>query len=213
MIQPVLTITGARPAAHTASPGIVFHVRIAVGDARVHAMVLRCQVVIDARQRHYTNGEKDRLYELFGDGPQFTQTLRAVMWAQCPIVVPAFERETTCDLIVPCTYDLEAASAKYLHAVRDGAVPLTFLCSGSIFRITGNALSIEPIPWDVEARFEMPARVWHDVMAIHFPDSGYIRLGRNTIDRLQTFRGRSACVTWDAAIEELLERAVAGPGV
>lgn len=213
MIHPVLTITGVRPAAHTASPAIVFRVQIAVGDARVHAMVLRCQVVIDARRRHYESGEADRLYELFGDGPQFTQMLRAVTWAQCPMVVPAFDGEVTCDLVVPCTYDLEAASAKYLHAVREGAVPLTFLCSGSMFRLTGNALSIEPVPWDVEARFQMPAAVWHEAMAIHFPDSGYIRLGRDTIDRLQAFRGRSASVTWDAAIDALLEQALTGPPV
>ena len=40
-----------------------------------------------------------------------------------------------------------------------------------------------------------------------FPGGGWIRLQRDTIDRLQEFRGRQAQVTWDEAIAVLLDSA------
>jgi hypothetical protein len=51
----------------------------------------------------------------------------------------------------------------------------------------------------------MPAQVWHMAMDRFFPGGGWLRLRRETIDRLQTFRGRQAVITWDEAIERLLE--------
>jgi hypothetical protein len=38
-----------------------------------------------------------------------------------------------------------------------------------------------------------------------FPGGGWLMLRRDTIDRLQAFRGRHAVVTWDEAIELLLQ--------
>jgi hypothetical protein len=53
----------------------------------------------------------------------------------------------------------------------------------------------------------MPARVWQTTMDQFFPGGGWIRLQRETIDRLQAFRGRHAVLSWDAAIDRLLQHA------
>jgi hypothetical protein len=209
MTRPTVTILDARPAAQTASPAVTFRMRIAAEGERVHAIALRCQVLIDARRRRYGADERQRLYELFGDASQFDRTLRPVMWSQPSIVVPTFDGAIECDLGVPCTYDLEVAAAKYLHAIRDGDVPLLFLFSGTIFRVSSTgAMTVEPVPWDVEASYRLPARVWRATMDQFFPGGGWLRLQSETIDRLQAFRGRAAVVTWDEAIDQLLERAM-----
>jgi hypothetical protein len=202
------TILGAQPSGQTAAPGITFQLRIEdLSDRRVHAIVLRCQTRIEPRGRRYSKEEQSRLYELFGDVSQWERTLTGVTWAHATIAVPAFERRIDVDLPIACTYDLEVASAKYLHAIRDGEVPLLFLFSGTVFSVNGRGLCIEPVPWDVEASFRMPAHVWQAAMDRFFPGGGWVRLQRETIDRLQAFRGRQACVTWDQAIDRLLAEA------
>jgi hypothetical protein len=211
-MAPVVTVLTAQPGAQTAAPSVTFRLRISTDAARVHAMALRCQVHIEARRRPYDAAEKSRLYELFGDSSQFERMLRPLVWAQCPVMVPRFEGTIECDLPVPCSYDLEVGAAKYLHAIRDGIVPLTFLFSGTIFRVSDSgSLTIEPVPWDVEASYPMPAGVWRAAMDRFFPGAGWIRMRVDTIDRLQAFRGRMAVVTWDEAIECLLSHAGEAP--
>src|SRR5205814_1728019 len=140
MTTPTVTILDARPAAQTASAAVTFRMRIAVPGERVHAIALRCQVQIDARRRRYAADEQQRLYELFGAPSQFDRLVRPVTWSQCSLVVPTFDGQIECDLPVACTYDLEVAAAKYLHAVREGQVPLLFLFSGTIFRVCNGGI-------------------------------------------------------------------------
>jgi hypothetical protein len=207
-----VTVIGAAPSAQTAAPGITFRLRIEdLSGARTHALALRCQTRIEPRGRRYTEDEQARLYELFGDPSQWDRTLRGVTWAHSTILVPAFDARIDVDLPVACTYDLEVASAKYLHAIRDGDVPLVFLFSGTIFKAPdprdAGGFSVEPVPWDCEASFRLPAQVWHAAMDQFFPGGGWLRLDRNTIDRLQAYRGRHAVVSWDEAIDLLLNDA------
>ncbi|HEY7286885.1 MAG TPA: DUF6084 family protein [Vicinamibacterales bacterium] len=200
----VVSVLDARPSPHTAAPGISFRLRIEqMSEKRVHALALRCQVRIEPRGRGYTRDEQTRLYELFGDVSQWDRTLQGVTWAHTTLIVPSFDRRIEVDLPVACTYDLEVASAKYLHAVRDGDISLWFLFTGTMF----TAGQIEPVSWDLDASFRMPARVWQTTMDQFFPGGGWIRLQRETIDRLQAFRGRHAVLSWDAAIDRLLQHA------
>jgi hypothetical protein len=67
--------------------------------------------------------------------------------------------------------------------------------------------SVRPIPWDLDASFRLPASVWHAAMDQFFPGGGWVRLQRETIDRLQAFRGSHALISWDEAICVLLDRA------
>jgi hypothetical protein len=208
MTTPVVTVLEARPAPVTAAPAIALRLRVGVsGGGAVHALALRCQVQIEARRRRYTPDEKARLYELFGDAAQFDRQLTAVTWAHCALLLPGFTGETTAELLVPCTYDLEVASAKYLHGVRDGEIPIRLLFTGTSFCVRDGGLTIEPVPWDVDAAWRLPAAVWRAAMDQFFPAGGWLRVSTATLDRLQAFRGRQAAVSWDQAIAALLERA------
>ena len=58
---------------------------------------------------------------------------RSFAWLHTNAMVPGFTDATDVDLVLPCTYDVEVAGAKYLQALGDGHVPLTFLFSGTVF--------------------------------------------------------------------------------
>jgi hypothetical protein len=204
--RPSISVLDAQPANQTAAPALVFRLRIETGD-EVQAIALQCQVLIDTGTRRYDPGERQRLFELFGDASQFDRLLRPLTWAHCGTVVRGFAGSTDVDLHVACTYDLDLGPVKYLHAVRDGSIPLAFLFRGTMFRLERGGLRVEPVSWDVEAAFELPATIWRAAMDQFFPGGGWLRVRKETIDRLQGFRGRAAVVGWDAAIELLLERA------
>jgi hypothetical protein len=208
MSKLVVDVIGAQPSPHAAAPGITLRLRIEeLAGGSVHAVLLRCQTRIEPRGRSYSAEERARLYELFGDDSQWDRTLRPLTWAHTSIAVPSFEGRIDIDLPIACTFDLEVASAKYLHAVRDGDIPLLLLFSGTIFGASEHGISLEPVSWDVEASYRMPARIWRDAMNQFFPGGGWIRLQQETIDRLQAFRARHAVLSWDKALDLILPEA------
>ena len=200
-------VLSATPAARSASPAIVFRVRITGGGSEgTAAIALRCQIQIDARLRQYDPDEQQRLYELFGTPAQWDRTLRSLVWTQASAMVPAFGGDTEIDLVAPCSYDLHVAAANYLHGVRGRDVPLSFLFSGTMFTSQPGsaALWIRPVSWDSEATFRMPEGVWDAAVDRFFPGRGWIVLSRDTIDALQAFKGQQALPTWDDAVTALL---------
>ena len=46
--------------------------------------------------------------------------------------------------MLPCTYDFDVSGATYLHALRDGEVPLLFLFSGTVFCRGRTGFSVDP---------------------------------------------------------------------
>jgi hypothetical protein len=53
----------------------------------------------------------------------------------------------------------------------------------------------------------MPVERWREMMDIHFPNSGWVRLRRDTIDALAEFRAARALPTWDDAVIAVLDAA------
>ena len=47
---------------------------------------------------------------------------------------------------------------------------------------------VEQVPWDREARHRMPVGVWRDIVDQYFPNSGWLRLDRDTIESLARYR-------------------------
>ena len=119
-------------------------------------------------------------------------------------MVPAFTGQTEVGLEVPCTYDLEVASGRYLQGLDDGTIPLLLLFSGSVFTSPDGRLRVEPIPWSSEASYRMPVSVWQDVVNEHFPGSAWLRCSRETLDDLSAFKAAHALPTWDATLAALL---------
>jgi Family of unknown function (DUF6084) len=205
-------VVDARAEPHAAVPTLQFRFRaIETSDAPVHAIALRAQLRIEPQRRHYSADEEDRLYEQFGPTPQWGESLRPFLWTNVGVMVPGFTGSTEFDLPVACTYDFEVTAARYLHALGDGEVPLVFLFSGTQFSPGGAGFNAQPVAWDVEAAYRLPVAVWRDLMDLYFPNSGWLRLHRDTLDALMQFRARQAVPTWDQAIEMLLKQADEAP--
>jgi hypothetical protein len=111
------------------------------------------------------------------------------------------------DLPVVCTYDFEIAGTKYLHALDNGEIPLVLLFSGAAFTQGGAGLSVAPVAWHEEATYRLPVQVWRDIMDLYFPNAGWLRVSRETLDALNRFKSARALPTWDLAFERLLKEA------
>jgi hypothetical protein len=202
-------VADARVEKWAASPTLAFRLAVEREGTPVHLLALRVEVRIEPRRRVYSKGEEEPLYELFGERPRWGETLRPLVFASTQVLVPAFAERVEVDVPVPCTYDFDVAASKYLAALEGGDVPLLFLFSGTAFVKSPAGFSVEPVPWDREARFALPAALWREAMDRYFPGSAWIRVSRESLAALQAWKGRHALPTWDAAIEALLaEQAV-----
>jgi hypothetical protein len=196
-------VTGARAEPYAAAPTLIFELGVEAGA--VESIALRCQIRIEPRRRRYTPAEEQQLVELFGATPRWGDTLKPFLWTHVATVVPGFTGTTQVELPVPCSYDLDVAAAKYFHGLEDGEIPLLFLFSGTVFARGPNGLSAAQIPWDREASYRLPVPVWRAVMDAYFPNSGWLRLRRETLDALTRVKARRALPTWDDVIAVLLE--------
>jgi hypothetical protein len=198
-------VLAARRAEHAATPTLLFDVEIRAPGHNVRSILLDVQIQIAARQRPYGEAAQERLLELFGTPDRWGTTLRTLPWLRTTAVVPPFEEETVIELPVQCTYDLEVTAARYFAALDDGEVPLELLFSGSVFFATPEgALQTVRIAWDSDVDFRLPVAVWRQAMERHFPDSAWLRLGRDSYDRLCAYKARHAHESWEAAIDSLL---------
>lgn len=176
------------------------------GEA-VHAVALRCQIMIEPQRRRYEAVEEERLVELFGETPRWGDTLRPFLWTHVGLTLGGFSGATEVDLLVPCSYDFEVAAAKFLHGLQGGEIPLLLLFSGTVFGRGSTGFSVSPVAWHEEASFRLPVKVWRDVMDLYFPNSGWLRLRRDTFDSLQRFKARRALRSWEDAVDQLLKEA------
>jgi hypothetical protein len=206
-------VLGARAEPHAAIPTLSLRLRLTADPgggadpALVHAVALRCQVMIEPQRRRYEPQEQARLVELFGDTPRWGDTLRPFLWTHVSTTVTGFTGTTEIDLPIVCTYDFEVAAAKYLHGLDQGEVPILLLFSGTIFGAATSGFAASPVAWHEEASYRLPVRVWRDVMDRYFPNSGWLRVSRETLDALTRFKAARALPTWEEAFEQLLKEA------
>jgi hypothetical protein len=204
------SITGAAAVPQAVVPAMSFRLRVRdASGAVVHAMLLRVQIRIQPRRRKYSAIEQERLADLFGEPERWSETARPLFWTSLSLVAPAFGTELETELVVPCTYDLEVASAKYFDALDEGEITLEFLFSGTVFVKTENGFRVEQIPWEKEAGFRLPVRTWKELMDGVFPECGWIRLRRSTLDALRRVKTKEALLTWDDVVESLVKEPVA----
>ena len=208
------SIRSVRTEPHAAAPTLVF--RVAVEEPSgcfIQAALLRCQVYIDVRRRRYSPVEGDRLSEIVAEPARWNVTMRPLLWATVPLVLSRWEGTADADLLIPCSYDFEVASAKYLRALDEGEVPLLFMFSGTLFAAGSSALQVTQVSWDSEARFRLPLVAWREAMNQHFGDSTWIRLCRESFDALDRARRVRGFLTWDQTVETLCAESLAQPAV
>lgn len=190
------------------APTLSFRLRITeTTGVKIDAIALRCQIRIQPQKRKYSASEAERVVDLFGETPRWGETLKPMQFTTESLMVPKFTGSTEINMPVSCTYDFEVAAAKYFHGLEDGEVPLLLMFSGTVFaKRDDGGMSVDQVPWHKEAEHRMPVAVWREMMDHYFPESGWIRLHRETLDALQRFKSDQAIATWDETLERLLER-------
>jgi hypothetical protein len=203
-----IEVLDVRPEQYAAVPTLLFRLGITEpsGDP-IHTVALRAQIQIEPQRRRYSKEEEARLLELFGEQPQWGESLRPFLWTHASTMLTGFTGFTEVELPVTCSYDFEVAAAKYLHSLGDGEIPLNLLFSGTVFARRDGVVSVQPVPWHVEASYRLPVAAWRGVMDLYFPNSGWIRLRRETIDALTRYKAERAIPTWEDAFELLLKEA------
>jgi len=208
MADLIFGCTGVTAERYAAIPTLTFALTITErSGVRIHAIALRCQIRIEPHRRRYSAAEAQRLHDLFGDPSRWAETVKPIQLATVTTMVPAFTAVTEANVEVPVTYDLEVTSARYLHGLDDGTIPLLLLFSGTVFVATEEGFSVELVPWSAEASYRMPVSVWRELADNHFPNSAWLRCSRETLDELSEFKAKRALPTWDATLQALLAEA------
>jgi hypothetical protein len=197
------SIDGAARLEHAAAPTLRFALGIESAEP-IRSVLLDVQIQIPARRRGYDAAAHDRLFELFGPVADWGTTLRTLLWTRTTLVVPAFSERTAVNLDVPCSYDLEVVASRYFDALADGDVPLEFLFSGSVFYSgPDGTLQTTRLSWESEAEYRLPVQVWKDTMERYFRGTAWVRLRKESFDRLSAYKSRNALATWDDALDAL----------
>ncbi len=173
-------------------------------ETTIHAIALRAQVRIEPQRRPYSADEERGLLDLFGTRERWYDTLRPFMWMQSTAMLQGFTGVTEVDLGMPATYDFDVSASKYLHALRDGAVTVALLFSGTVFTRGERGFGVEQIPWDHEARYDMPIAVWREMVEHYYPGSGWLRLDREIIETLARYKAERGLTSWDETLRALL---------
>jgi hypothetical protein len=200
------SVEGAEAVPFAAAPTLALKLRVTeAGDEPIHAVILGCQVRIEATRRRYGEEERKRLVDLFGDPSRWSETLRSLLWTNASVNVPPFTGSVLVDLQLPCTYDFNLQITKYFDGLEGGDVPLTLLFSGSIFFAgPGGALQVARVSWSEEASYRMPVSVWQDVMRLYYPNTAWLNLRKDVFDRLLAYKSRRGLPTWEQTVESLL---------
>ncbi len=199
-------VDGADVVDYAVAPTLGFRVRIGTqGGEQIRSISLNVQIRIAVTGRSYDAAAEQWLAELYGPPERWGETMRSLLWTNVHVTVPAFTGSTVAEVLVPCTYDFEVAAAKYFHALDDGEVPVELLFSGTIFYAAPDGrLRIGHVSWNCEATYRLPVRVWKQMMERYFPRSAFLRLSRETFDRLYAYRLRETLPSWESTIDALL---------
>jgi hypothetical protein len=198
---------------YAAAPQLTARLRVEESTGKtVHAIALRCQVRIEPQRRGYPETDEIGLRSIFGDRTRWTDTLRPFLWMQCNTTVQGFSGVTEVDLALPCTYDFDVTASRYLHSLTDGAVPITLLFSGTVFTKGTSGFAVEQVPWECEARHQLPVSVWREMIDLYYPGTGWIRLDRDVLRELADHRTRHGLTSWDETVADLLAADPSPPG-
>jgi hypothetical protein len=198
---PAFSVAGARVDPYAAAPQIVLRVRVVdPSGVRVHALALNAQIRLEPQRRRYAPEESELLRDLFGAPERYGSTLRSLLWTHVSQMVLGFTGETEFDLPIACSYDFEVAAHKYLSALGEGEIPLVLLLRGTLFEQGVGGISAGLLPWECEARYRLPVALWREAMDAFFPNSAWLRVGRDAFEELRRFKTARGLPTWDAAL-------------
>ena len=203
-------VEGIAAVPYAAVPLLSFRLRVTNADSEemIHSVVLRAQIQIEVTRRHYSPQEQAQLRDLFGEPERWGQTLKNMLWTHASVTVPPFQRETTAEILVPCTFDFSVGATKYFHGLQEGDLPLNFLFSGTVFyRGAEDALQVAPISWEKEAKFKLPLKTWRNLIDEYYPNTAWLCLRRDAFERMYEYKVRNGIPTWEEAVERMFASA------
>jgi hypothetical protein len=180
--------------------------RVSVGASQpIENVALQCQLRIEPMRRAYAGGEHEKLTDLFGERARWGDTLKTFLWTNLAVNVPRFDASTVVHVLVPCTFDFDVAATKYFHGLESGDVPVSMLFSGSVFyRDADDQLQISQISWSHGVAHRLCAKLWRELMDQYYPNAAWLRLDRETFERLYRFKRELGAASFDAALNRLL---------
>lgn len=207
--EPEFSIVRVTPQPLAATPVLSFAAAVTDDSGfEVYTIALTAQVRIDADRRSYEPEVRESLLDLFGESGRIPQTAASFVLARVDTLVPSFTGAGSFTINVPCTADLEQASARYLASLPDGTVPLTFQFNGTVFYCgEDDRLQLTQVPWSCDARYRLPVAVWRGMIEKRHAGSGFVRLQGDTLERLRRYRAERGLPTFDGAIAALLSGA------
>jgi uncharacterized protein DUF6084 len=208
-------VVDCRPEPYAVAPTLMAKIRVTESSGEhIHAIATKCQIRVEPHRRRYSEGEEERLSELFGEPKRWGDTLKGFLWTHVSFMVPSFRDRVEIEVPIQCTYDFEVAASKYFQALDsegDGVIPLIFLFNGTVFSKgaagSPTGFAVGHVPWDREAPYRLPVSAWRAVMDLYFPNTAWVRLPRDTFNALYLFKARHGLPTWEEAVGLLLEKA------
>ena len=189
-------------------PTITLTLRISeTSGQRIDTIALRTQIRIEPSRRRYTTTEEERLHDVFGDTARWADTLKPMQFTNVSTMVTSFTGSTEVQIPINFSYDLEVGYGRYFASLESGEIPLLLLFSGTIFSVVDGRLQVQQVPWHKEAVYRLPVGVWREAVDVHFPNSAWITINRQTFDELQRFKTQRALPTWDSTVTALLAEA------
>jgi hypothetical protein len=176
--NPGSTSAAASKAGSTASiedsnPGLTLRLAIenSLPQEEIQSISLNAQIQIQPTRRRYSSEEKIALRVLFGEPESWHRSMRPLFWANVSLQVSAFLGSTFVDLKLPSSSSFNDAAITFSRALREGAIPLDLLFSGTVFYRAGDSVQAAFIAWSKEASWQIPLAIWKENMADGLPDA------------------------------------------
>jgi Family of unknown function (DUF6084) len=202
-------ILGAAHEPFAAQPTLRFELGVSEPTERpIYAITLTAQINLDPARREYDADTRADLHELFGDPQRWPSTTRSFLWCHASTLVHSFSGATTFGMEVPCTADLEVTAARYIAALPDGEVPLTFHFTGRVlYEGPARQVQVVHLPWSTSASYRMPVSTWRAMIKHHHGNSGFVLLHDDTLTELKRYKRERGLHSFDGCVLDLLERA------
>lgn len=203
---PSFTVLGVDVQKVASGPSLKFTMGVNETTGKeIFTIALMVQIHIDPAQRKFDAETKQKLFELFGEPSRWATTTRSFLWSQIFVLVPSFIGATTFDVPVLSNFDLELAATKFFYSLPDGEIPMTFHFSGSIYyKEDDGRIQIVQVPWSCSAQFRLPVERWRAMVDFYYPNTGWIAMQRQTLDKLLEYKAKEGLSTFDACISKLL---------
>ena len=193
---------------YAAVPTLVFRLRITeTSGPAVHAIALRCQIRIEPQPPRYADGEAELLGDLFGDPDRWGDTLKPLQFAdglRHGARLHRSDRDRPAGAVLATTWRSRRASTSPRWTTARSRCSCCSAARSSPGRATASRRA--RCRGTSEARYRCRWRCGGRLMDRYFPGSGWLRLRRDTLARLQRFKSDKRSRDLGRRIVELLAR-------